>query len=206
MPRRYIALIVLFLILIVVSGAVLMFAPQTSSVQIGNNVQQVACLQDDQGNCLVMPAVSGINIDNQVVSFPDAFTEDYYLVVMPFDDDQQSAARDWLPLFQAFAAEYESLHYFSIAALPDLNAGVRLLVIGGISIGVREAEVRSQIAVLFLDDQQAFLDALAIDSIDAMQIFIVDHEGVVFYRDSGDFTAEKGALLGDKLVSLITGS
>ena len=83
---RRIALVVSVIILIII---IVIFAlpsvPEISSFSIGENIQQVACLSDADNNCLVMPSVSGINIDNQTVTFPDSFTQDYYLVVMPFD-------------------------------------------------------------------------------------------------------------------------
>lgn len=200
---RQTALVVSIIILIIMIAIfALQFAPETSSFIIAEDIQQIACLSDIDNNCLVMPSVSGVNIDNQSIAFPDNFTQDYYLVVMPFDDEQQNLARTWLPLFQELSAEFEGVHYFSIAALPDLNPAIRLLVIGGISVGVREPEIRSQVVVLFLEDQQAFLDTLAIDSIEALQIFIIDHDGLLLYRDSGEYEDEKGKILRETLANL----
>jgi hypothetical protein len=200
--RRIAIVISAIILIILVAMLALQLAPETSSFFIGENVQQIACLSDADGNCLVMPSVSGVNIDNQSLAFPDAFTRDYYLIVMPFDDGQQNLAQTWLPLFQELTAEFESVHYFSIAPLPNLNPAIRLMVIGGISISVREPEIRSQIAILFLEEQQAFLDALAIDSIETMQILIIDREGLVFYRDTGEYQAEKGDRLREILADL----
>ena len=95
------------------------------------------------------------------------------------------------------------MHYFNIAALPNLNSALRLLVIGSLSVGVTEPQIRSQLVVLFLEDQQAFLDTLAIDSIDVMQIFIIDRDGVLFYRDSGVYEDIKEEILRETLANLV---
>jgi hypothetical protein len=101
----------------------------------------------------------------------------------------------WLPLFQELAAETSNRQYWSIAALPNLNAAIRILVIGGMSGAVREPELRSQITVFFLEEQAAFLDALAIESPEEIQVFITDGAGSIYYRDTGVFTEEKGETL-----------
>src|SRR5690606_12684730 len=107
------------------------------------------------------------------------------LVVMPFDREQQVLAVTWLPLFKELAAENDSLQFWSIAALPELNSAVRLLVLGGTSAAVSDAEIRTQITVLFLEEQEAFLEALAIDNSDEIQVFIMDKDAVLYYHDSG---------------------
>lgn len=201
MERMAIGLL-LIVALLAIGFIALNFAPETSSMLLGEKIQELACLEDAEGHCLVMPNVSGINIDSEPLNFPDSFSEDYYLVVMPFDREQQVLAVTWLPLFREIAAQHENFHYFSIAALPDLNPAIRLLVIGGMSSTLHEDEVRSQLAVLFLEEQDAFLDALAIDNIEVIQIFVMNNQGVIFYRDSGEYEPQKGQSLQEFIKSL----
>jgi hypothetical protein len=200
---RRISIRVFVLIVFAIAFAIVLeIAPENSAFLLGGNVQEMACLSDIEGNCLVLPAVSGTDINNQRVHFPDAFTKDYYLLVMPFDRDQQTLAITWLPLFQELAAEHENIYYFNIAALPDLNSAIRLLVVGGLSATVQEAAVRSQVVMLFLEDQQGFLETVAIDDIGLMQVFVVDSDGVLLYRDTGEYDEAKSKALRNFIVSL----
>lgn len=185
--RRLIAAIVLIVLVLLLVAAVNQFAPQLTAIREAAEPgeEAVACLTDATGACLQMPAVTGVDINNQEISFPQAFSNSYYLVVMPYDRQQQEGALTWLQLFQALAAEYEALSYFSIAALPDLSAPIRLLVVGGLAAGVREDAVRSQVAVLFLEDQAAFLEAVGAPNAEEMSAFIMDGSGRIYWQWRG---------------------
>ena len=194
MRNRWIILIVglLFILLIGIIAA-LILAPGSSGINLLNlNRNQAACLRDDDGNCFVMPGATGLDANSVSVTFPDQFEADYHLVVMPFDREQQVLAVTWLPLFQEITAEHDNLQYWSIAALPELNAAIRILVVTGISAGISDTEVRPQVTVLFMEEQDIFLDALAIDSTEEIQSFIMDSEGVIYYRSIGEYSDDKG--------------
>lgn len=202
---RPISLILLAMI-VILTIVVVAFAPDTTSVLTFGEADQAdsnRCLADTAGKCYQMPAVNGVNLDNQPVRFPDDFSDEYYLVVMPFDRDQQVNAITWLPRFQALAEQYETVSYFNIAALPDLNAGIRFLVIQGMSAGMRDDTVRQQVGILFLEEQQAFLDALAIDDTDTIRVFIIGGDGTLYYRDSGVYDDDAGDKLTAALADIV---
>jgi len=188
MQKRIILILTVFIVL----SAILLLlwsAPPTSRFHIpGLSTNHVDCLRNETGDCFQIPSVTGIDLDSQPVSFPEAFTTETILIVMPFDRDQQVRAETWLPLFQELARDDDRLSYYSVAALPKLNAAVRVLVIGGMSAGLRDPVVRQQMAVLFLEDQEAFLAALEIETVDAIQVFIIDSDGTIFWRGAGDYT------------------
>lgn len=162
------------------------------------------CVPDDEGACLQLPAASGIDANDDDISFPDAFELPYVLVVMPFDRDQQVQAQTWLPSFEEFADTYpETFEYYSIAALPDLNAVIRGLVMFGIRSGVRDESTRSRLAVLFLDEQEAYLDALNIEDDSVIRAFLVDTEGVVYWTGAGVFEEETAASLREAVAAII---
>jgi hypothetical protein len=178
-------------------------APTTTEATLAT-AGQPDCLTDDAGACLRLPTVTGVDLDNDPVSLPSAFTTEYVLVIMPFDRDQQVLAADWLPTFQDLAATFDNLSYASIAALPDLNAFGRTGVIVGMSAGVRDQTVRDATAILFLDDQQAFLDALAVDNNGQMQAFIMGQDGTLYWRATGTYTPDQGDDLRDAWAFFVT--
>lgn len=201
--RRSLLLVSSILILVLIIIAVIVLAPENSGINLMDSVDSVSCLRDADDTCLIMPGTNGYNINSQEIIFPDDFETDYHLVVMPFDREQQVLAVTWLPLFQALVAEHDEIQLWSIAALPDLNPGVRLLVLGGISAAISDVSIRPQIGVLYLEDQATFLDALGVEGIEDIQVFILDADGVVYYRDSGAYTDEKGQEFRDVLEGLL---
>lgn len=173
----------LFLILIsAISLASLWSAPATSSVQTSCLTQQETCLQ--------LPTISGSNLAGQTQTFPAAFTKPYQLVVMPFDRDQQTRVLDFVPLFQELSASRPDLGYYSLAALPDLAAPIRLLVSGGMNAIVTDPAVREAAYIFYLEDQPAFLQALGLPDAESIQVFLFDQTGHVLWQTSGSFTPE----------------
>lgn len=204
MSKRWLFVVIVMLLLTFLIGAVLVLAPDSTGIDILNaSSDSLTCLKNSDDNCLVMPSVTGLTSDSTEVNFPQQFTVDYHLVVMPFDREQQVLAVTWLPLFQELANDYDNVQYWSIAALPELNSAIRFLVLTGISAGISDDEVRQQVTVLFLEQQDTFIDALAIENVDAIQAFIMDSNGVVYYRAIGEFTTEKGEGFRDALESLL---
>lgn len=202
--RRNILLLLVLIIVLVLIATVVVLNPQSSTINLADEAgDTLSCLTDDSGNCLLMPGVSGLDINLQEVNFPGQFETDYHLVVMPFDREQQVLAVTWLPLFQELVNDNDNLQLWNIAALPELDAGVRLFVLGGISAAITDATIRPQITVLFLEDQELFLEALAIEDIEQIQIFILDKDGVVYYRESGEYTPEKGQLFTEMLQQIL---
>lgn len=204
MRRTQILVVILLIILVGISYfAVTTLAPEISEVEDNTLVASANCLTRDTGTCLQLPTITGTTINTDSITFPDVFQTEYQLVVMPFDREQQVLAATWLPIFQEIASENPTFEYWSIAALPDLNTAVRALVIGGTSIGVQDEAVRSQIALLFLDDQQAVLDALNVPDIEQIQIFIMDRTGTVYYRDVGEYTEMRATALREAIIALV---
>ncbi|MGJ3238780.1 MAG: hypothetical protein ACFE0Q_08755 [Anaerolineae bacterium] len=204
--RPLTALLFIFGIIALMIVAVLAFAPDSTGISPlnPNTTDNPACLTDIDGQCITLPDVSGLNINSAEVRFPADFDADYQLLVMPFDREQQVLAVTWLPLFQELQADYpDTLDYWSIAALPALNPGVRLLVLGGVSAAISDATIRPQVTALFLDEQEAFLDALGITDSTQIQVLIVDQAGTVYYREIGEYTAEAGASLREAVERLL---
>ncbi len=189
------ALAILPLILIILNFIIFFDRISVSDVTDAESVTtdaQAQCLQNIVGECLILPILSGLTINSAEITFPDDFETDYQLVVMPFDREQQELAVTWLPLFQELVAETDQADLWSIAALPELNAGIRLLVLGGLSAAISDADIRPQITAVFLADQQALLDQLAVESPDDVRVFIMDAEGIIYYTDHGVYTDDAG--------------
>lgn len=205
--RRLRWIVFAIVLIIVLTGmTVFVFAPESTELLDNAQVREtseIACLTDTEGTCLNLPLVSGIDVDNDAISFPDAFNTDYTLIVMPFDREQQVNAVTWLPIFEELSAEFDSVSYYNIAALPQLNAAIRFAVISGMSAGIRDDAVRDRTTILFLEEQERFLEALAIDDTETITILMLGQDGTVYYRDSGTYTTEAGEKLREAVQDIL---
>lgn len=178
-----------------ITGLVLIWsAPPTSSVQ-------TTCLTRD-AECLQLPTITGANLAGQTQTFPAAFAKPYQLVVMPFDREQQTRVLDFVPLFQELSASRPDLGYYSLAALPDLAAPIRLLVTGGMNAVVTDPAVREAAYIFYLENRPDFLQALNLADTEAIRVYIFDQAGNVLWQASGDFTPERAESIRGAIATL----
>ncbi len=189
--RKRLAMIALVIaILAAALGAFLAArAPAVSSVQIA------ACIPTSGGVCARFPIVSGANLNGATLTLPADFAGDYNLVVVSFDEGQTARAADWLPLAQAFAAQRGDFAYYSVPVMKAVNPLMRGVIVGGMVVMIPDDGLRERTIMLFLDDQQAFLDALAIPDLDAIQVLLLNNQGEVLWRASGDYSETMGDAL-----------
>lgn len=171
-------LLIPLVIIVVIVLVAINAAPGTSSIQLAS------CMQSDAGDCIRFPTVSGETLSGNTVTLPDFFSGQYNLVILPFDREQQEDVVNWLPFVQALQGQYDGLAYYSIGALPDVAAPVRLMISGGMRLAVEPA-VQEVAVLLYLEDQQAFADALNISSLEQTQLLILDEQGDVLWQTSG---------------------
>lgn len=194
--RRYRVVVLMLIVIMGVSLAMLLrFAPATTPVTLVDCVRLAdACLQ--------LPTVTGTTLAGEAITFPDAFSAAFNLVVMPFDRDQQVQALTFVPLFQELTSKYANVAYYSIAALPDLSAPIRLLVSGGMQSAVTDPALRAATALLYLEDQPAFMTALAVPDDSTIQIFIFNQTGEVLFQALGDDSDAVALALHEKVAQL----
>lgn len=178
--RLWLTSAMLIIAVIALAAMLVANAPSTSSVQTGCITRDAACIQ--------LPTITGANLAGETQTFPAAFSHPYQLVVMPFNRDQQTKVLDFVPLFQELSASRPDLGYYSLAALPDLAAPIRLLVSGGMTAVVTDPVIRQAAYIFYLEDQAAFLKALDVPDAEAIRVFVFDQAGNVLWQSSGDFS------------------
>lgn len=149
-----------------------------------------AAIAPTQAACRTLPTLQGSDLDGVPRIYPDDFTGALNFVVMPFTREQQERALAWVAPFQALTRDNGAWAYYNLAALPDLSAPIRLLVVGGMSLAVSAPDVRAVTVVAFLENQADFLSALDIADTSEMVVLVVDTARCVVYQASGDYTPE----------------
>jgi hypothetical protein len=165
--------------------------PATSSVGVST------CLEAADGACYALPRIAGQDMADTPVTLPDDLLAPATVIVLAFDDGQQLATLNWLPVLQTLTEEDPQVGYLSLAPLPDLAAPIRVLVTLPMKAAATTPAVRAATIVSFLDDQAAFLAALGIAGTDDAALLVVNRVGQVLWRGDGAYTpAAEAALRG----------
>lgn len=172
--KLFLTLIAALILLALLLFGIAQSSPQTTNVLLSCE------------DCPYLPQISADNLDGQNQLFPDVFTHDYQLLVMPLDRETQAAAILWLPFFQTLQKQYpQQLEYYSLAALRDLSPTIRLLVMAGLQV-VNDPHIRQRTYVSFLENQDTLIEALALAP-KAVNVLLLDREGRVLWQHAGDF-------------------
>jgi hypothetical protein len=179
---------------IVLAAAYLLFARAPESSSVG--VEEEAC-----DSCLRFPAISGENLPGEAFQLPGDFVGENVLVIVPFDEEQQVNASSWLPLAHELAESQPNFTYYNVPVFPSMSAPLRTIIRTGMNLTIPDAELRTLTITVFLDDRDAFLAALEIPNVDAMQVFLLNRDRDVIWRGAGEFSAEQGESLRAALVN-----
>jgi hypothetical protein len=182
-------------VLFLVGFITVMFVALAALVSVTNapaasRVEVQSCLSIETG-CLRFPMITGTTLSGKNLAMPDDFGGQYNLVIVPFDRDQQVKADTWLPIARELAQQNPELRYYSVAIFPDMAAPMRALARGGMNV-VIPTDLHDITITAFLEDRQAFLDALAIPNTERIQAFLLNGDGEVLWRGSGDYTQAQG--------------
>lgn len=175
--------LVLASLVILAAGTFVIFTLTAPAI---SGVIEQPCLTDANADCIRFPEVSGMTLSGQEMTLPADFSGDYVLVIVPFDDQQQVRAATWLEPAQSWADQY-GLTYYDLAIMPDLSPAIRVFVRAGMNALITDSALRDLTLTLFLQDRDAFLAALAIPDVNAIQVFLLNAAGEVLWRGQGEY-------------------
>lgn len=140
------------------------------------------------------PVVSGNNLDRQELEFPRDFAGEHNLVIVAFQQRHQLKVNTWIPYAQEIEASFPGFVYYelpTISAMPTLS---RTFINEGMRAGIPDQTARERTVTLYLN-KQGFKTAMDIRAEDNIYLFLVNREGDILWRASGEYTAEKAGEL-----------
>jgi hypothetical protein len=140
------------------------------------------------------PKVSGRNLDREHLTFPEDFTGQYNIVLIAFQQWQQTTVNTWLPFVRDQIAVHDGLTYYEFPVIQSMNMLSRWFINEGMRAGIPDPVARQKTITLYLN-KRAFRNALDITTEQEITILLVDHDGQVLARSQGQFTPEKGTAL-----------
>jgi hypothetical protein len=136
------------------------------------------------------PLVSGYNLNRQELEFPRDFQGEVNLVIVPFKQYQQNIVNTWIPIAQQLEEDHPGFIYYELPTIYEMPAFSRTFINEGMRAGIPDQKARERTVTLYLE-KDAFKAALDIKSEDEISLFLVDAEGQIFWRSSGEYSETK---------------
>jgi len=141
-----------------------------------------------EGN--LFPVVSGYNLNRKEFEFPRDFEGDLNLVIIPFKRYQQTVVDTWIPALQEIEASFEGFIYYELPTLYEMPVLSRTFLNEGMRAGIPDETARQRTITLYLDKEK-FKSALNIPTEDEVFLFLVDRNGRILWRTTGEYNSEK---------------
>ncbi len=147
----------------------------------------------------VFPVFKGKNLKDERVS-TDAFRGKAWLIMVGFDRGQAGALREWAVQFrQAFPDEAKA-DYYQIAAMPGNLGFMRGFIHGQMKKGAPEI-ARGHIMAVYAAD--ALCKQLDIKNRKLIHLFVLDAEGRITHRETGNYDPTSFERIRGKLQGLV---
>jgi hypothetical protein len=126
------------------------------------------------------------------LTLPADFEGDVNLVLIAFQQWQQSQIDTWLPLAEKLERAYSGFRYYELPVIQRLNVLARTFINEGMRAGIPDSSARSRTITLYLDKGPF---RLALDLPDEEQVYalLVDRQGAILWRASGAYAPDKAA-------------
>ncbi len=136
------------------------------------------------------PLVSGYNLDREEFEFPRDFGGDLNLVIIPFQQYQQTIVNTWIPFAQQTEGDTPGFIYYELPTIYNLPAFARGFINEGMRAGIPDQTARERTITLYID-KDPFKAALGIEDEDDIHLFLVDRQGEILWRTSGAYAESK---------------
>ncbi len=136
------------------------------------------------------PVVSGFNLNRQEVEFPRDFAGDLNLVIVPFQQWQQTLVNTWIPAAQEIEASFPGFIYYELPTIYEMSAISRTFINEGMRAGIPDQTARERTITLYLD-KQAYKSALDISNENDIYLFLVDRDGTILWSTVGEYSSQK---------------
>jgi hypothetical protein len=122
---------------------------------------------------------------------PQDFEGEYNLVLIAFQQWQQTQVDTWIPFARQLEDIYPTVRYYELPTIQRLNVLARTFINEGMRAGIPDPLARERTITLYLDKAE-FRQALDLPHEDHIYVLLLDRHGTVLWRAEGTFTPERG--------------
>jgi hypothetical protein len=137
------------------------------------------------------PTVSGYNLDREEFEFPRDFAGELNLLFIPFLQRQQSTVNTWIPYAQELEIRFSGVVYYELPTIDRMPTLSRTFINEGMRAGILDQKSRERTVTLYIDTKE-FMKAMGIPSKNDVHTVLVNRNGDILWRTTGDFDDGKG--------------
>jgi len=134
------------------------------------------------------PALKVRDLEGVEHVIPDGLPGGPHVIILAFQQWHQSLVGQWKPSLEALAQRHPGTEVWEV---PSLSSGYRLFrgsIDGGMRAGIPDPDTRRHTLTIYTD-LHALARDLEIDSLDTVQLFLVDCSGTVLWRAEAEPTS-----------------
>jgi hypothetical protein len=150
---------------------------------------------------MLFPTVTGSNLQRNKLVLPDDFSGSLNIVLVAFQQWQQSKIDTWLPFVEQLEQRYAGVRYYELPVIRRMNLLSRTFINEGMRAGIPNPKARERTITLYLD-KVAFRQALGMPHEQDIYVLLLDQQGNVLWKTEGGFTPEKGEALEKTIIEL----
>ncbi len=137
------------------------------------------------------PTVSGQNLDRQAFEFPRDFAGDLNILFVPFQQRHQLVVNTWVPFAQEVERTFPGVIYYELPTIDEMPGLSRMFINEGMRAGIPDQTSRERTVTLYLNTAE-FMRATGIPDKSSVHILLVDRNGDILWRTTGDYAPAKG--------------
>lgn len=136
-----------------------------------------------------IPAMTGIDLTGEERPIPQSLEGDLNILIFAFEREQQQNVNTWLPAVKDMEQSYESVRFYEIPLIYEMNALMRGWVNNGMRSGIEGQQARERTITVYTE-RDRFLNMMDMAS-DTIYTLLVDQDGTILWRIAGDATDQK---------------
>ena len=151
---------------------------------------------------MLFPKTSGANLEGRKFNLLVDFEGELNLVLLPFQQWQQTWVNGWLPAAKALMQKHGELHVYELPTLTNMGAIQRWWIDNGMRLGIPDKRTREMTITLYLD-KRAFRKALDMPTENTIYVLLVRRNGEIVWRSDGEFNEGKGRDLANAVLGQV---
>ncbi len=159
---------------------------------------QISAIKDFKDG--YFPSLRGIDLHGQERVIPQDFTNDFNLIAVAFEREQQEDVNTWIEVADNIMQERDDVSFYEIPLIYEMGAFNRSIVNNGMRSGIEDEIARKRTVTVYTDRDQ-FLDLMDMQS-DRIYVLLLDRDGKILWRESGvvnkQFVSDLNGFLSEK--------
>jgi hypothetical protein len=130
------------------------------------------------------PPITGETLTGRTFQLPEDFEEPLNLVFVAFRRAQQADVDSWLPVAADIEASFPDVRYYELPVMSRLYAAAKPFIDGGMRAGIPDVDTRERTITVYTD-KKTVRRALDIEDESEIHAFLLDRDGVIYWRAAG---------------------